>query len=237
MIDIKFEALKSRLEEIFALERSVSLLGWDQQTYMPRGGAASRAVQLKVLSQTAHEKWVSDELGVLLEDLSSELDQQDYDSFEASLVRVTQREVDRKLKIPADLVGRRRQATSLALSVWQRARAASDYDAFRPHLQAVLDLTIEMADALGYDESIYDPLLAEYEPGMTVSELEPLFEEMKTGLVPLVRAIGQRQGSSRNDPLSLAYDEDEQWAFGLEIVEALGFDLRRGRQDLSLIHI
>jgi carboxypeptidase Taq len=233
MVDAKIDELRSRLEEVYALDRTASLLGWDLQTYMPVGGAENRAFQLEVLGRTAHEKWISDEMGILLEDLSSELGDSDYDSFEASLIRVTQRTLDRKLKLSADLVGRRRAATSLATSAWEKARAASDFKAFRPHLEAVLDLTIEMAEALGYDESIYDPLLDEYEPGMTASELEPLFQEMKDSLVPLVRAVSERQATISPDPMAREYDGKTQWAFGLEVIEALGFDLQRGRQDRS----
>lgn len=35
----KFDELKARLAEISDLERAAAVLGWDQQTYMPPGGA------------------------------------------------------------------------------------------------------------------------------------------------------------------------------------------------------
>ena len=44
-----------------------------------------------------------------------------------------------------------------------------------------------MAECLGYEENIYDALLDIYEPEMTTSQVETLFDEMKSGLVPLVK--------------------------------------------------
>ena len=41
----KLQMLKTRLGEIQDLNRAAALLGWDQQTYMPPGGAAARAEQ------------------------------------------------------------------------------------------------------------------------------------------------------------------------------------------------
>ena len=87
-MNAKFEQLRTRLNEINDLKAALAVLGWDQQTYMPAGGAEARAMQMGTLSKTAHEWFVADEIGQLLEDLEPELESQDYGSFEASLVRV-----------------------------------------------------------------------------------------------------------------------------------------------------
>jgi carboxypeptidase Taq len=41
--EITYERLKDRLAIISDLRSAKSLLFWDQQTYMPKGGAAGRA--------------------------------------------------------------------------------------------------------------------------------------------------------------------------------------------------
>src|SRR5262249_6942281 len=50
--------LKNRLAEIADLSSAGSVLGWDQATYMPSGGAVARARQSATLSRLAHEKSV-----------------------------------------------------------------------------------------------------------------------------------------------------------------------------------
>ena len=51
----KLEQLTTRLGEISDLKAAAAVLAWDQQTYMPPGGAAARAVQLATLARTAHD--------------------------------------------------------------------------------------------------------------------------------------------------------------------------------------
>jgi carboxypeptidase Taq len=45
----QFEQLKERLGEVADLTYSAALLDWDQQTYMPPGGAANRGHQLATI--------------------------------------------------------------------------------------------------------------------------------------------------------------------------------------------
>ena len=49
-------ALKERLADVHNIKTSMGLLGWDQQTCMPPGGAGTRAGQFATLSKIAHEK-------------------------------------------------------------------------------------------------------------------------------------------------------------------------------------
>ena len=98
-----FERLRARLAEIYDLRSATALLYWDQQTIMPRAGAAARAEQLATLSRMTHELFVADETGKLLEELRAYEDSLDPDSFEASLIRVTRRDYEKSVRVPADL--------------------------------------------------------------------------------------------------------------------------------------
>jgi carboxypeptidase Taq len=228
---IKFETLKTHLAEIQDLQTAAAVLRWDQQTYMPPGGAETRAMQLATLAQTAHKRFVSDEIGQLLTDLQAELAGAEYDSFEASLVRVARRDYDRQRKLPPELVAELAKARALGHAAWEKARAASDFGAFQSHLETIIDLTIQMAEALGYQDRIYDALLDRFEPEMNTTQVESLFNELKAGLVPLVRAIAERQEAVDDSIFAQEFDEGKQWDFGIEVIKRIGFDLTRGRQD------
>jgi carboxypeptidase Taq len=206
----KFEALCTRLGEISDLNSAAGVLSWDQQTYMPPGAAEARAQQASTLRRTAHERFVADEIGELLDALETWAVEQGYDSFEASLVRVARRNYDRQRKVPADLVARMAQARGLAHAAWEKARPADDFAAFRPYLEKNVDLNIELAEALGYEDRRYDALLDRYEPEMKTAQVEALFDEMKEGLRPLVAAIAARQDAVDASVLQREYDEGEQ---------------------------
>jgi carboxypeptidase Taq len=226
------ERLRERLAGIADLNAAQAVLGWDQETYMPPAGVASRAHQLATLGRLAHELFTADEVGELLAAAESEVAGADPDADDARLIRVTRRDFDRATRLPSQLVADLAQATAHAQQAWKEARAENDFERFRPHLQRVLALTLEKAEAFGYDDTPYDALLDEYEPEMRTSRVRETFATLRQELVPLVQAIGERpapdDGCLRRD-----YDDRAQWEFGLSVIRDFGFDFRRGRQDRS----
>jgi len=115
---------------------------------------------------------------------------------------------------------------------WRTARAESDFSRFAPHLDRLVDLTIEKAELLGYEDDVYDALLDLYEPGMRAAEVERVFAGLKERLVPLVAEVAAAPQVD-DGFLRVHYDPKQQWDFGMDVLRAIGFDLRRGRQDES----
>src|SRR5512138_740250 len=101
----KLKELKARLLEAADLNYINSLLGWDQSTYMPAGGAEARGRQSALLSRMAQEKFIDKKIGKLLDDLRSYEESLPYESDDASLIRVTRREYERAIKIPPAFMG------------------------------------------------------------------------------------------------------------------------------------
>ncbi|BBL78552.1 carboxypeptidase M32 [Rubrobacter xylanophilus] len=221
--------LRELLAEISDLNAAAALMHWDQQTYMPEGGVGLRSEQLATVSRLAHERLVSPELGELLEQLDGTFDPS---SEEAALVRVARRDHLQAAKLPSRLVAETARAASEAEPVWVSARADSDWEAFAPHLERLLELRREAAEHLGYEEHPYDALLDLYEPGARKSRLEGLFEELKAGILPLLHRIApDGVAEDRSAPLVGDYDERVQEEFGRAVLTDLGYDWSRGRQD------
>ena len=68
-VETKLQELKHRLREIGDLDGASALLGWDQATYMPTGGAAARARQGAILRRLSHERSVDPVLGRLIDEI------------------------------------------------------------------------------------------------------------------------------------------------------------------------
>jgi carboxypeptidase Taq len=228
-----YERLKERLATISDLRSTKSLLFWDQQTYMPGGGVASRAEQMATLSRLSHEILADRETARLLDaagepNLSSE---------EGALLRRARRDYNRATRLPAELVAEISRVTSMAEPAWVKAREESDWHLFAPHLEKVLSLERESVEYLGYEDHPYDALLDAYEPGAKTARLASMFEELKKGVVPLISAVVQRSrddAENRAAPLYGDFGEAEQEKFGKAVVSAFGYDWKRGRQDRSV---
>jgi carboxypeptidase Taq len=230
----KLEELKKRLAVVSDLQHASSVLGWDQQTYMPPRGAPARAEQLATLRRLAHEHFTADAIGALLNDLADYAAKLDYASDEASLIRVTRRDYDKAKRVPPALVEEITRTASLALEAWTQARAASNFKLFEPHLEKIVDLEIQLANCLGYKDRIYDALLDQYEPEMTSAQVEAIFAPLKKELVALVQTISQKADAVDDACLHREYGEQKQWDFGVGVIKQIGFDFQSGRQDKSV---
>jgi carboxypeptidase Taq len=227
----KFDLLKTKLKDIKNLQNAEAVLGWDQQVYMPPGGAEARAEQLSTISKLAHDLFVVDEIGILLEDLAQA--GFPYDSDEASLIRVVRRDYDKARKLPSALVEELSRTFSQGLQIWTRARADKEFSQYQDILSRIVDLNLQVAEAYGYELSPYDALLDQNEPGMKTAEVRRVFNTLKSELALLVRAIAEKGGVNVSC-LKQDFDETAQWNFGLIPLKAIGFDFERGRQDKSV---
>ena len=218
----KVQQLKSQLADVVHLQHAAALLGWDQQVNMPPGGAESRAEQLATLSKIAHQKFTSDEVGKLLDEAAAEVNGQDYASNDAALVRVVRHDYDLATKLPTELVEEIARTSTLAHEVWAKAREENNFPAFVPMLEKIYDLMRQQAEALGYEDRLYDALLDQYEPNMKTRDVERLFVELREELVPFVAAIFERLDAVDSSPVFLNYPEDKQIEFGLKVVKQIG---------------
>ena len=230
----QLDDLKARLAEVDDLENAAALLEWDQLTMMPPAGARGRADQSATLQKIAHEKFTTDEVRRLLDELGAQLKDAPAEDDEAALVRVATRLYQRKTQIPASLVAEMVQATSLGQSIWAAARAQSDFKAFLPQLEKIYALKRRVAACFPEAASPYDAMLDEYEPGATTAQVRAMFDELKRELPPLVQAIAAKSTGQEDAILHGNFDEQAQWALSLRAVEQFGYDFSQGRQDKTV---
>jgi carboxypeptidase Taq len=228
------EKLNAHLADVVNLARAAAVLGWDQQTYMPPGGAEARGEQLATLSKLAHEIFASDKTGQLLEEAERALDGADPDSTEAALVRVVRHDYDLETKLPTSLVEALARETTRAHEIWVKAREQNDFASFAPMLERIYDLMREKAEALGYEDRMYDALLDQYEPGAKTAHVAEVFDGLRQELVPFVHQIFERLNAVDHSFLHKEYDVKKQEEFGLEVIRQLGYDFSRGRQDRAV---
>jgi carboxypeptidase Taq len=228
----QLDELKIRLMEIFDLQHIGALLGWDEATYMPAGGAPARGRQSALLARLAHEKSVDPTIGRLLDELRPYEEGLPFDSDDASLIRVARREYERAIKIPPKFMAEFYEHGSRSYNAWVAARPENNFKALAPLLERTVDLSRQMADFFPGYEHIADPLIDFADYGMKATTLRSLFAQLRRELVPIVQAITS-QPPADDSCLKKNYPQADQLAFGLEVIKQLGYDFNRGRQDLT----
>jgi carboxypeptidase Taq len=228
----KLEELKKKLAEIHDLNEANAVLSWDQMTFMPPGGAEARGRQMATLERLSHEKFTAPEIGKLLDELRPVAEELPPDSAEAALIRVTAKDYEKALKIPAAFTAEFSEHTSKAYDAWTRARSERNFKLVAPLLDKTLDYSRQLANFYPGYQHIADPLIDDLDEGMTVALIRPLFQKLRAELTPLVKAIAS-QPVPDDSCLRRDFSEDGQLAFGLQVAKSLGYDFTRGRQDKS----
>ncbi|KAK9815482.1 hypothetical protein WJX72_004432 [[Myrmecia] bisecta] len=227
-----YNSLCEKLREVSALGGISGLLGWDEQVMMPDGAAASRAAQQAVLAGVIYDKQTDAALGELLSKLDGP--KESLGQYEAAVVREALREYQRTTAVPKRIAKRKAELSSEAFQVWVKAREASDFGAFAGILQEWVDLVKEQSAAIDPARSAYDVSLDEYEKGMTSARLDEIFVQVREGLVPLLKEIKGRGKAPDASFLSGSFDTGRQAKLCETIAKEIGFDLTRGRLDVSV---
>lgn len=215
------------MADINALGAAMSMMDWDQQTYMPKGGAEARAAHLESLSKMRHELFTGDETQKAVVDAVNEASGDDQD-----LVRVIKRDLEIATKLPTELVARKSKLAAIAHEEWVTARTNNDFAGFAPTLEKMFDIAREEAECFGYTDHIYDALTDQYEEGATAADWKAMYEAIKGPQVELVKAI-QAAGPVDDSELYGDWSKAKQSEFTEMIAKAVGFDFNRGRQDTA----
>jgi len=220
---------QQRSAEINDLLCILNLLTWDARTQMPAGGSLARAQQTATLSGLAQRQLLDPAFeGAAQAALSAA----EPGSVTSRAARQAVDAVHALNRVPVELTRDLALTKSAAQEAWVDARLHSDFSRFAPHLTRMVDLQRQLADALGYSAHPYDALLNLYEPGLTTSTLRGLFSQLRAHHLSLLRDV-QARPQPRLDFLARDYDVDAQQILALELAQAIGYDLTRGRLDAS----
>ena len=115
------------------------------------------------------------------------------------------------------------ELTNRASDVWHKAKEENDFASFCPILQELVEYNRKFAGYYDAEKAPYDALLNEYERGMDTQQLDVFFDTLRKGLVPLIRAIGEKPQID-DSFLHLEYPVEQQKAFADYLMEVMGLD-------------
>jgi carboxypeptidase Taq len=227
------DRLNGLVAESVDLRHAADVIEWDERVYMPPGGAAVHADMAATLRRLSHEQFTSARVGEALAAAEAATQASDPDGDAARMVAVTRRDFDKATKVPASFVAEHARVVSMAQHAWAQARAQSDFAAFRPHLERIIELKRQYVTFFPASDHAYDTLLDDYEPGLKTSDVRAVFDALRTRQVELVRRVAEHPQID-DGFLRVPYAEHDLIDFSVDAITAFGFDFARGRQDKSI---
>jgi len=230
---MSYQKYKAALQEIKDLQAAQAVLHWDMETFMPAKGLQQRSRQLATLGRLAQEKAQAPELGELLQNLLAQKEQ--FSPAEQRNLELSWEDYQEAQKLSPQFVEQLSLLTSKAQAAWQKARQAKDFSLFAQPLSELLAAKREEAKirAKAGQGHLYDSLLRSYEKEATVARLDPIFEQLSSGIRQLLAKIAAQGNPPQKEFLNHRFPADQQWAFSLELLEQMGYDFEAGRQDAS----
>jgi carboxypeptidase Taq len=225
-----FKALDQRLAHY---KEILDLVGWDMQTKAPKKGKSYRSQAVGTLSSDMYHISLSEEMERCLTYLSTPDVFEQLDEATSKCVKERKTEFDKLKKIPADLYKEFVIHAANAQEIWEEARHTNNFALYQPALEKMVKYQKKFIEYFGYEKHPYDALLNEYEPGLTVQTLDPLFADLRTKTIDLLVRIQASPHQPKTDLFNQHFDVEKQKEFSLFVLTQLGFDLNAGRLDVS----
>lgn len=228
MSESLYKEYQHRFQQIADIKNAANILQWDQEVFLPEKGQAKRAQQIATLTEHAHRLSTDPSIHKLLKDLlNADLNQQQRKNIELSLI-----DYERSIKLSPEFVNKITNCINKSFYAWIDARKENSFSFFETPLQELIELKKEEAEHLGYEDHPYNAMMNDYDRNLTVATVDKVFTGLKPELdVILEKVLKQPEPDTKF--LSRKFPKEDQWKFGIELLEKMGFDFKAGRQDIS----
>ena len=220
-LNTALEQLKDLQMKQYAYGCAEAALYLDGVTVAPRDTSEGRGVALGILAGESHKLFSDPKVGELLEFLTEHADELEFS--QRRQVEELRRSWHQISRIPAEEYMEYAVLTNEASDVWHRAKEASDFELFRPVLEKLVAFNIRFAGYYDSTKAPYDALLNEYERGVDMAYLDVFFAAIRSKLVPLIRAIGEKEQID-DSFLHANYPVEDQRRFSDYLMDVMGLD-------------
>lgn len=221
------EKIRKYLEEYSYLKSIQSLLYWDMETMMPSGAIEDRAKRLSYVQGKIHSHITGKKYRGLLEDLKSAKN-----PLEKKLAKELLYDYELQAVLPLKHVLDLTHATAMANHEWAEARKKNDWEAFRPHLDKLIQLK-KRETTFYKGKRPYDTLIRLHDREFDSAKIRSLFEDLKKGLLVLKSKVEKDGTFVKVKDLRGPFAIQAQKELSESVARALGLPREYSRLDIS----
>lgn len=216
------------VKKMMAYNEAIGLMYWDMRTGAPKQGMEQRSEVIGMISSEVFRMSTSEEMAAYIAKLSG---RENLSEVTLKTLEECKKDYDRNKKIPAEEYTEYVILQSKAESIWEDAKASSDFEMFQPYLEKLVEMNKRFISYWGYEGNKYNTLLDMYEPGVTVDTLDQVFGQLREKIVPLVQQISESQNKPDTSFLFEHFAKEKQRDFSLKVLDQMGYNFKAGRLD------
>ena len=223
-----YKKLMEKVKEIVILNSAQAIIQWDMETMMPPKAIGLRSQQLALLSQIDHKMTTDPQIETLLKSIEHHADYDSLDTVQKRNVYLIRKNYDEQTKLPEELVVEIAKQRAIAVDIWKKAKAAKKFLMFKPELEKLVELQKKAAEILmkvKKTKTPYDAAIDFFEPKMTSEEIMRVFNELRAGLVSVLRKC---EAAPRQPDVSVLKHKvplDVQRKIAIALAEAVEYDV------------
>ncbi len=233
MFKIENKTVKSIIRQykpIWAIGHASALMGWDAETYMPDEGINERGDAEGEFAKFAQKLILKKSFKNKVEQAGKEK----LNTTEKGIVRELKRDIEILEKLPPKFVQQMAQLTTKARVKWRNAKEKNKFKIFQPDLTKIMEMNAKKADYIGYEKHPYNALLDLYEEGLTVKEMDGVFNSIREPLKKIVKIVKNSKKFTEIHPIeNEKVSKEDMDKLNHALLKKFGFDLGRGRLDVS----
>jgi carboxypeptidase Taq len=223
-----YNKLMKKEKDLLVFESASAIVHWDMETMMPPKAINLRSQQLALLSLVEHKMSTDPEIGTLLEQIMRHSGYDGLDGVQKRNVYLIKKNYDEQTKLPEELVAEIAKQKAITVDVWKKAKAAEDFSMLKPELEKLVELEKKAAEILmevKETETPYDALIDTYEPKMNSRAITKVFDELREGLVSLIRKCEAAPKQPDTSILKRKVPIDAQRRISKSLAEFVGYEV------------
>ena len=222
-----YKKLLEKTKNIVALNSAIAILHWDMETKMPPRGIKLRSLQLAMLRRIGHQMSTDHQIGQLLEEIMKHPEYGRMDTVQKRNLYLIKKHYDEQTKLPEELVVETSKQEAITIDTWKKAKAAKNFDKFKPELEKLFNLKKKEAEILMEVKETatpYDAMIDIYEPKMTTEATSKVFKELREGLLTVLRKCETAPKQPNPSILKRPLAAETQRKIGKLLADFIGYD-------------
>ncbi|CBH17157.1 carboxypeptidase, putative [Trypanosoma equiperdum] len=230
-----YKELERVFTKLYRYEHFMNLAGWDMQAIMPPNAMEARGAAIAELEVLMHGEITNPKVKTFIEEAEGSVGE--LNELQRANLREIRRSWEKVNRLPEAFVERKALLTSNSQQLWKKCREENDFAGFLPTFKELVELYREEGKLLAGTTGVhpYEALVDVYEPGMTLKQLDIIFENVKSWLPNLLKEVLEKQKSLNasivqpKGPFPIAKQE----TLGRACMKLWKFNFDGGRLDVS----
>ena len=219
-----YEKLTKYQKQINDLKHLINILDWDLRINCPTEAKDELIDLLANYELKLFKLKTAKKYKIILEECIDSKEYKELDERERICIKKLLDNFDKDSKIPNNFYQEYVKLVNKTNSIWEVAKEKNDYELYKPYLNKLILYTKKLYSYKSNKKNIYDAMLEDYQVGWTTKEIDPLFNEIKKSLIPIIKNAKIKEKSIKFNKNT----SSQLMKCANYLLNYIGFDMNKG---------